>query len=265
MPTLIVDGTTSYVGAMAATTGGDTTWNLTDRLGSVGATTDPTGDTAASIAYSAYGSIRGLDGPHGSVGYTGQHQDPTGLVHLRARRYAPALGRFLSADAVQPNADGTQGFNTHNYTGSNPTSLTDPPGHTTLAEYGAAAGRGALASGAMTSPVAFANCGSPASNLDCWLNMVLPAAGMGAMSGIAGMIVVAQAWAMLGSAGACAAGGSIGVASGQATRDAQGGSTSAADPTLDFIIGCAGGVGGGWGVPPGGAGAPSPGQAMGDG
>ena len=135
LPTLVDDGTTSYFGSMAAATGGDTTWNLTDRLGSVRAITDPNAQVAGTADYYAYGSIRDLDGPQGALGYTGQYQDPTGLVHLRARQYDPALGRFLSADSVQPNAPGTQGFNLHGYTGSTPTFTADPSGHSVLPGY----------------------------------------------------------------------------------------------------------------------------------
>jgi len=38
-------------------------------------------------------------------------------------------GRFLSADTVQPNAPGTQGFNIYAYVAGNPATWTDPSGH----------------------------------------------------------------------------------------------------------------------------------------
>ncbi len=47
-----------------------------------------------------------------------------------ARYYNPGLGRFLSADSVQPNAPGTQGYNRYAYAANNPTIWTDPSGHT---------------------------------------------------------------------------------------------------------------------------------------
>jgi RHS repeat-associated protein len=50
------------------------------------------------------------------------------LVHLRARDLHPTIGRFLSADAVQPNAPGTQGHNLYAYAANNPTTWTDPSG-----------------------------------------------------------------------------------------------------------------------------------------
>jgi RHS repeat-associated protein len=41
-------------------------------------------------------------------GFTGEQRDSTtGFTYLRARYLDPLLGRFTSADAVQPNAPGT--------------------------------------------------------------------------------------------------------------------------------------------------------------
>ncbi len=65
-----------------------------------------------------------------ALGYTGQLTDPsTGFVDLRARELDPTLGRFLSADTVQPNAPGTQGYNLYAYTANNPTTWTDLSGN----------------------------------------------------------------------------------------------------------------------------------------
>ena len=66
-----------------------------------------------------------------SLGYTGELTDPsTGFVDLRARELDPTLGRFLSADTVQPNAPGSQGYNLYAYVANNPTTWTDPSGTT---------------------------------------------------------------------------------------------------------------------------------------
>jgi RHS repeat-associated protein len=46
-----------------------------------------------------------------------------------ARNYDPATGRFTARDIVQPNADGTQGYNRYAYVANNPCLLTDPSGH----------------------------------------------------------------------------------------------------------------------------------------
>ena len=64
-------------------------------------------------------------------GFTGEPTDATtGDVYLRSRHYDPNTGRFLSADTVQPNAPGTQGYNRYAYVANNPMRYTDPTGHT---------------------------------------------------------------------------------------------------------------------------------------
>ena len=42
---------------------------------------------------------------------------------------SPSLGRFLSADSVQPNAPGTQGYDAYAYVANNPTTWVDPSGN----------------------------------------------------------------------------------------------------------------------------------------
>jgi len=63
-------------------------------------------------------------------GFTGEYYaQETGMWHLRARDLHPSLGRFLSADPVQPNAPGTQGYNRYAYVANNPTTWVDPSGY----------------------------------------------------------------------------------------------------------------------------------------
>ncbi len=81
-------------------------------------------------SYDAFGMVGSQTGSSLSLGYTGQLTDPsTGLIDLRARELDPTLGRFLSADTVQPNAPGTQGYNLYAYVANNPTTWVDPSGH----------------------------------------------------------------------------------------------------------------------------------------
>jgi len=93
-------------------------WAVTDSSGAVTATAD----------YDAYGSMRNHTGAAGTFGFTGEQTDATALVDLRARSYQPGTGRFLQADSLQPNADGTQGWSLYGYVGANPTTATDPSG-----------------------------------------------------------------------------------------------------------------------------------------
>jgi hypothetical protein len=51
------------------------------------------------------------------------------LTYLRARDYAPGSGRFTTHDTIQPNLDGTQGYNPYAYAASNPVTFVDPGGH----------------------------------------------------------------------------------------------------------------------------------------
>ena len=138
MAQLVDDGSTSYVqanGAQEAIESGNTTsYPLTDALGSVRGVTDSSGTLTGTTDYDAFGAVRSQTGTSLALGYTGQLTDPsTGFIDLRARQLDPTLGRFLSADTVQPNAPGTQGYNLYAYTANNPTTWVDPSGHNALA------------------------------------------------------------------------------------------------------------------------------------
>lgn len=110
-----------------------TTHSLADGLGSVRYLTDLTGTITGDAGYTAFGNTR--TGTPGQFGYTGEQTDPTGQLHLRARTYNPATGRFAQTDPVQPGAPGTPGWNPYTYTANNPTTWTDPTGQAVFAEY----------------------------------------------------------------------------------------------------------------------------------
>ncbi|MFZ5919187.1 MAG: RHS repeat-associated core domain-containing protein [Chloroflexota bacterium] len=62
--------------------------------------------------------------------FTGQRNESTiGLYDYHARFYAPALGRFLSADTLVPDPAAPQSFNRYSYVLGNPLKYTDPSGH----------------------------------------------------------------------------------------------------------------------------------------
>jgi len=64
-----------------------------------------------------------------SYGFTGEHTEPTGDIYLRARHYAPEVGRFITKDTWKGDAKQPRSYNLWNYTYSNPINLTDPSGH----------------------------------------------------------------------------------------------------------------------------------------
>ncbi len=71
-----------------------------------------------------------ISAPIHGYGYTavflGDYND---LVYLRARHYAPGMGRFLTRDTWDGDDNNPISFNFWNYAYSNPTNLTDPTGN----------------------------------------------------------------------------------------------------------------------------------------
>ncbi len=133
LPTLVSAATDSYVHTAVGVTRTGDDWALTDAVGSVRATTDTAGVVGGQTAYTAFGEPIV---PTPGFGFAGEQQDLTGLQHLRARQYNPALGRFLSVDPIQPGAPGTVGWGLYGYAGSNPTTATDPSGRLAVIESG---------------------------------------------------------------------------------------------------------------------------------
>ncbi|MGW4115107.1 RHS repeat-associated core domain-containing protein [Actinosynnema sp. NPDC004786] len=71
------------------------------------------------------GNLVTFPGERGFVG--GTNDAATGLVHLGARQYDPALGRFLSVDPLMDSADPQQ-WNGYAYSNNSPITLSDPTG-----------------------------------------------------------------------------------------------------------------------------------------
>ena len=105
----------------------------TDALGSPVAGTDEVGALVVRTTYEPYGAAlnRTVDG----VGYSGQVMDAaTGLVYMQQRYYDPAIGRFLSADPVQADANTGANLNRYAYAKDNPYRFTDPDGRFVCAD-----------------------------------------------------------------------------------------------------------------------------------
>ncbi len=96
-----------------------------DGLGSVRQVLDAAALPLMAQTFDPYGNPYSYTGPTESVaryGYTGEYQDSNGLVFLRARYYAPSMGRFVQMDPSR------QEQNLYQYSLSNPVMLTDPSG-----------------------------------------------------------------------------------------------------------------------------------------
>ena len=231
LPTLIsTSGGDNYVHtAGVARDGAD--WLLADAVGSVRTVVDNTGTATGSQSFTAFGEQ--LSGS-GTFGFAGEQQDPTGLQHLRARQYNPALGRFTTVDPVQPGAPGTTGYNLYAYSGNNPTTWTDPSGRAALTEYVSFSGRGALVGTVFGAGVGTWICpdssASTAQQAGCIATFMVGGAIFGGLGPGAG----------LGLRGACAFGGSVGVAESQITpRIAGQAPASLGFTALSGFLGCA--------------------------
>jgi RHS repeat-associated protein/CSLREA domain-containing protein len=126
------DGINNYVygiNRIAQTRSGTTEYFLGDALGSVRQLTNTSGALVNARAYAPYGSVTSTIGPSDSAyGYTNEYTSQ-GLLHLRARYYAPSIGRFVTRDTWEGDVNNPITFNRWQYANSNPIMYTDPSGH----------------------------------------------------------------------------------------------------------------------------------------
>jgi RHS repeat-associated protein len=110
--------------------GSGTNYFLGDALGSVRQLTDSNGNVTLTKSYQPYGGMLSSSGSGSSAyGFTGEWMDNTGLMYLRARYYAPGVGRFISKDSWAGDYNRPLTLNRWNYSLSNPINYTDPTGH----------------------------------------------------------------------------------------------------------------------------------------
>lgn len=84
-----------------------------------------------SKSYEPYGEVLDSAGNGtSSYGFTGEWTSPYGgLVYLRARWYAPEMGRFMSKDLWNGDLHEPMSSNAWLYTLANPVNYTDPSGY----------------------------------------------------------------------------------------------------------------------------------------
>lgn len=125
---------------------------LTDELGTVRGLADGAGALAGRVAYGPFGRVRVTEGQQTRLAFAGEYRDTAGLLWLRARHYAPFLGRFVQRDTVVDDPGNPQSLNRYTYAANNPLSNVDPTGHFIVA-IGAAVLVG-LMLGTLVAPIA---------------------------------------------------------------------------------------------------------------
>jgi RHS repeat-associated protein len=105
-----------------------TTWLLTDHLGSVRQGVNNVGTVTGSLEYNSFGQVVSQTGAVSDwrYRYTGREFDgETGLYYYRARYYDAGVGRFIGQDPIGFAAGDA---NLYRYVGNRPTQFIDPSG-----------------------------------------------------------------------------------------------------------------------------------------
>ncbi len=102
---------------------------LSDALGSVRQLADSGGAVSLARSYQPYGKLLASDGSGAtSYGFTGEMTDTNGSVYLRARYFAPEIGRFLTRDSWGGDYNQPLSYNAWLYAYASPLNNTDPSG-----------------------------------------------------------------------------------------------------------------------------------------
>jgi RHS repeat-associated protein len=111
--------------------GGSTNWYGYDGGGSVRLLADATGSVTDTYTYDAFGMLIGSTGSTANAYLCrGEQWDSdVSLYYLRARWYAPTLGRFLTADSYEGEEDDPISLNAYGYAGGDPVGFDDPSGY----------------------------------------------------------------------------------------------------------------------------------------
>ncbi len=117
-------------GQILARNGGTWGYVLPDHLGTVRQITDGTADMAFLQHYEPFGTVKATYGISSSeFGFTGEWEDVTGLVFLRARYYKPNIGRFSTRDLFDGYIEHPYSQHFYQYSYNNPITYADPSGN----------------------------------------------------------------------------------------------------------------------------------------
>ena len=118
----------------------DTRYFYRDALRSITLIADEAGVVTERFSYDAHGKRRFPNGADDTgytlssnatdLGYTGHEQlEEIRLIHMNGRLYDPQLGRFISADPIDPRSLSSQHWNRFSYVLNNPFRYVDPTGY----------------------------------------------------------------------------------------------------------------------------------------
>jgi RHS repeat-associated protein len=113
---------------------GNPAYLLTDGQGNVRLLVDAAGNIVGRYDYDVFGAVRSALGSASTTYRNAGHaaDDAVGLIHMRARWYDPALGRFLTLDPRLPGSWNAQDWNLYVYGRNNPVTYIDAEGEMPL-------------------------------------------------------------------------------------------------------------------------------------
>ena len=111
-----------------------TTYYLYDGLGSARFLSNKSGKLTDSYNYEAFGKLLNKEGnTTNNYLFSGEQQDSeTKQYYLRARYYAPNIGRFTQMDTYEGSIADPISLHKYLYANANPVNYTDPSGHYTM-------------------------------------------------------------------------------------------------------------------------------------
>jgi RHS repeat-associated protein len=114
---------------VASRTTAGLSWLLPDHQGTHGISINTSTNAVERRRQTPFGTPRGTAPAAwpNQKGFVGGDNDPTGLVHLGAREYDAATGRFISVDPLMDIAQPQQ-WNAYSYANNSPVTLSDPSG-----------------------------------------------------------------------------------------------------------------------------------------
>ncbi|MBL7661805.1 VCBS repeat-containing protein [bacterium] len=105
-------------------------YHNTDRLGSITAVTNSSGNLVSGHKFDPFGQAVSSGISSNQRGFTGhEYYQNLKLIDMNARVYDPITARFASADTLVPDVTNSQSFNRYSYVNNSPTMFTDPSGH----------------------------------------------------------------------------------------------------------------------------------------